>query len=108
MCALVLNRDGWQQIQVEGDLLGADPDARYKSLRRVLQPGEVLVMVTDGMLRQLTGRTRRRKLDVLGRALHKHRDTAVEHLVDVARKFCEPREANRTTGDRTVLVVKRS
>jgi serine phosphatase RsbU (regulator of sigma subunit) len=49
---LVRDAIAWELPMPDGVLLGADPDARYQEVTVELQPGDALVMFTDGLIEQ--------------------------------------------------------
>jgi sigma-B regulation protein RsbU (phosphoserine phosphatase) len=50
---LLLRRGTLQVLDVGGVVLGIDPEARYEAGELVLEPGDLLVLVTDGMTEAL-------------------------------------------------------
>jgi sigma-B regulation protein RsbU (phosphoserine phosphatase) len=104
---LMLRSDGWQQIDLDGEPMGTDPEPAGTTSRLDFRRGDTLVMVTEGFLRQLAGSSRRTKLDSLGKALREHREASAERLVEIAIQFAARHESAGPGRDRTVLVVKR-
>ena len=47
---LVVRRDGVERLEVTGTVVGAFPTARYEEQKMVLDPGDILVAYTDGMV----------------------------------------------------------
>jgi sigma-B regulation protein RsbU (phosphoserine phosphatase) len=47
---LLLRRQGVERLEVTGTVVGAFPTARYEEQKVVLEPGDVLVAYTDGMV----------------------------------------------------------
>lgn len=104
---LVLRPDNWQPIDLDSEPLGGEPEPAGATSCLQVRPGETLLMLTDGFLRQLTGSTRRGRLDSLGAALRERRTASADELVEMAFEFAARHGSASSDQDRTVLVVRR-
>jgi serine phosphatase RsbU (regulator of sigma subunit) len=105
---LLLKADGWETIDLAGQPLGTDFEPECRTWRRTLRPGDVLVIVTDGLLRSAEGPTRREQLDALAKSLHRHRRATPDRIVDAAWGAVSNRSSDDSPGDRSVLVLQRT
>jgi len=102
---LWLRSDGWQSLGQHSVALGESPEADFDQFAHELQPGEVLVIVTNNDSDSLHGENRPLAETSLAEALQGHLDRSAEELVVVVRGILDA-DADRL--DRTVLVVKRA
>jgi serine phosphatase RsbU (regulator of sigma subunit) len=84
--------------------LGTQPDSQYVSGRARLGEGQILVALSEGVLRGL----RSSQKQAFWRVFKKHRDRHVDEIVEQARTFLEQLTGLGETEDRTILVVKRT
>jgi len=105
---LILRSDGFERISLGDELLGHDPEPACQAASHILSEGEVLVLVTDGFLRNGKRQTAATALDALGKALQKHRQEPAERIVNIARQYVEKQSTSTRAKDRTILVLQRS
>ena len=105
----VLVRDGKvEDLQVEGLPLGMFAAVQHEQLRLELQPGDVVVLSSDGIYESI-GRNREefgvRKLRAL---LIEHADHPAQEIADAVLRSAEHyvRETTHESDDRTVVVLK--
>ena len=104
---LRIRPDGWESLSRTSSQLGESPESDYEQCAWELQPGEVLVIFTEGV-RDAADRTG----SVLGEAgvaeaLLGRLDFSAEELAVFIRCRLEDASGAFTSRDRTVLVVKR-
>jgi serine phosphatase RsbU (regulator of sigma subunit) len=90
-------------LTVQLDLpLGSQPDAYYPSHRDRLERGEVLVVCSEGLTRDLNAGRRRN----LWRLIHRHQAEPVDDLLAKIQDFVR-RPEDDEHNDQTLLIVKR-
>jgi sigma-B regulation protein RsbU (phosphoserine phosphatase) len=96
-----------QRLSVEGVPLGLLPDRTYDALRLELEPGDALVISSDGIEESLDAQEqefgRQRVEDTLRRLAHLPAEELADGLVAAASRFSASDEAS---DDRTVVVLK--
>ena len=104
---VVVRPDGWGSLSHGSPPLGEGPDTNYEQCGFTLQPGEALVVFSDGV-REARDR-RGRPLGEAGVAepLVGQLILSADELADLARKNLESHAAS-LRDDRTILVVKRT
>jgi sigma-B regulation protein RsbU (phosphoserine phosphatase) len=104
---LVLRAGGWQSLSQKSAQLGEGPESVYEQFGYELQPGEVMVLCTDGV-RDAT-RPNGRPLGESGVAemLGGRLDLTASELVTLVRQHLEASTAVSGLRDRSVLVIKR-
>ena len=104
---LRIRPDGWESLSRVSPQLGESPESDYEQNAWELQPGEVLVVFTEGV-RDAANQTGA----VLGEAgvaeaLLGRLDLSAEELAASVRSRLEDASGSSVSRDRTVLVVKR-
>jgi serine phosphatase RsbU (regulator of sigma subunit) len=84
--------------------LGSQPDCDYPAGRQQMQPGDVLVAISEGV-HQALGSSH---LRVFYRLIQSNRHEHVDELVERARGFLQRHAAGSDGEDRSVLLVKRT
>jgi len=104
---LLLGGDGWKSAAQPCPPLGESPETEYRQRRCRLNPGEAMVVFTDGFrdARAPDG-------TLLGEAglaelLSDHLHQSAERLVQIARERLEGHTADTKLDDRTILVIRR-
>lgn len=96
-----------QRLAVEGVPLGLLPDRTYEALRVELQPGDAVVISSDGIEESVDAEDRefgrQRVEDTLQRLAHLPAEELADELVAAANRFSASDEAS---DDRTVVVLK--
>lgn len=105
--AILLSGAGWQSLTSGADLLGESPETRYEPLSRQLQPGEALILCTDGLLDATDAKGRVFGEVGLADALKGRLDLTAEELAAVAGAALEA-HALAKMPDHSILVVKRT
>jgi len=113
--AMVVNERGWHRLQTDNPPLGAGPESDYEAAGYELQPGEVLVLATEGL-----AQLRDEEGELLGpgglaNLLIPHLDLPADALLKLVRERLSPlesiaegdAEASRAS-DRTLLLVQRT
>jgi len=96
-------------LRSEGLLLGAIPRPRFETLKRKMQPGETLVLHTDGLELLLAGTTHdpAELQPAMRKWLAGLRDgTAFERFTSLRRRFSERQAANTERDDTTVVLLR--
>jgi hypothetical protein len=96
-----------QEIEGEGTIMGFLPDAGYSSQRVVLEPGDALLLYTDGVTEAVGEDEEMFGVDQLRRVLRKAGSLSARGILDAVfgavRKFANPRLRG---DDMTVVVIK--
>ena len=105
---VAVRQDGWELLSHASAALGKSPETEYPPFGYELQPGEALVVFSDGFrdARDLEGRP-------LGEAgvaepMVGRLGLSADQLVVLARQTLEAHAAAADRDDRTVLVIKRT
>ncbi len=107
MGALVFNRDGWERLTAPSMALGIAPGASYLPREMVLEVGDVLVAVSDGVHDALDSSGRPWTMAGIAAVLRDHLHLDANTLADIVRDRLEAHATATDAADRTVLVVKR-
>jgi serine phosphatase RsbU (regulator of sigma subunit) len=94
-------------IDVDGAIIGAFPDARFGQAEIRLEPGDTLVLVSDGVLETLDRGGRRSGLAGLISLLQTHREVSTAQLVEAIVAYAVNREGAKLRDDVTVFVLRR-
>jgi CheY-like chemotaxis protein len=94
-------------IEVDGAIIGAFPDARFGQAEIELEPGDTLVLVSDGALETPDLGGRRSGLAGLISLLEKHREVPPGELVEAIVANAVNREGAKLRDDVTVFVLRR-
>jgi phosphoserine phosphatase RsbU/P len=94
-------------IDVDGAIIGAFPDARFGQAEIRLEPGDTLVLVSDGVLETLDRGGRRSGLAGLISLLQTHREVSPAQLVQAIVAYAVNREGAKLRDDVTVFVLRR-
>jgi phosphoserine phosphatase RsbU/P len=94
-------------IDVDGAIIGAFPDARFGQAEIRLEPGDTLVLVSDGALETLDRGGRRSGLAGLISLLETHREGSPAQLVEAIVAYAVNREGAKLRDDVTVFVLRR-
>lgn len=113
---LITAMDNVFELKVCGPVLGPLPDAVYKRGNMTLQPGEILVLFTDGVTERHDPATGEETDDIiefgrdrLARAVIKHRDESAQEIADeVVRQVLEFGNRSPLDDDVTIMVIKRA
>jgi len=97
-----------EKLSVGGLLLGMFPEAAYESATLRLEPGEVLVLYSDGVTEAMNGENDEFGEERLEAFLTKHRDADPEVLVEsLIRAVHEFSKDGKPGDDVTVAVIRR-
>lgn len=104
----VVRADGWQSLSRASAPMGESPQADCEQFVYQLQPGEALVIFTDGFRDARDDRGR--PLDESGviEPLVGLTDLSADQLVTVARDHLHRHAVSPDSADRTILVIKRT
>ncbi len=105
--AILLAGDGWKRLGHNAPRLGESPETRFEPFGCRLQPGESLVLCTDGALELPDRRGRMLGEAGMADALRGKHDPAAEELLAAAEAALE-KHANAKLPDYSILVVKRT
>jgi serine phosphatase RsbU (regulator of sigma subunit) len=105
---VVLHRDGWESLSQPSPPLGEGPAADYHQQYYDLEPGESLVIFTDGVRDALDQQGRPLGESGLAEPLAKQVSLPAEQLVALARDRLEAHAVAPGRNDRTILVIKRT
>lgn len=105
---LLLHSGGWKSLTQPSPPLGGGPETQYTAREFTLEPGEALVVFTNGFSDALSADGRRLGEAGLAEAMNRRLDDPAQKLVDLARRRLNAHAALPEHDDRTVLVIKRS
>lgn len=105
--AVLLSSHGWQAIANPTLALGVNPDTRYALYERWISPGDVLIVVSNGVHDATDREGRPWGLAGVAQTLTDHLDWSARKLADLVRTRLETHARSSSPDDRTVLVVKR-
>ena len=103
---LLLRPEGWESLSTPSPPLGGSPEATYQQHHRRLQPGEALLIFTDGVRDALDSRGRPLGEAGLAEALRAKLHLSASELVSLARDRLQAHAEAPQRHDRTVLVLK--
>jgi serine phosphatase RsbU (regulator of sigma subunit) len=104
---LLLRADGWQSLSQTAPRLGESPEADCEPFGCQLQPGEVLVIVTEGVRDAADAQGCPLGEAGVAEALLGRLDRPAEELVAAVRSRLEEHGPAAQGRDRTVLVIRR-
>jgi sigma-B regulation protein RsbU (phosphoserine phosphatase) len=106
---LLLSTDGWTSFSQPSTPLGTSPESTYHQQEYELQPGESLVMFTNGFRDAVDEKGRPLGEEGLGDSLAGNcAGMSAEEIVDFARDRLEAHAIRPERSDRTVMVIKRT
>ena len=105
--AMLLSGGGWQSLTSCAPPLGESPATQYVPLGRQLQPGEAIVLCTEGALDVVSSAGQVLGESGLAASLMDRLDLAAEELAAIAAAIIE-NHASTTMPDYSILVVKRT
>jgi len=105
---VVVRQDGWQSLSHHAPPLGESPETEYEPFGYELQPGEALVIFTDGVRDAAGSRGRLLGESGLAQPLIGQVDLSADQLVAIARNTLADHAADENRDDRTIAVVKRT
>lgn len=105
--ALLITPSGWRQVTVPALLLGLDPDSRFDGGQTLLNPGDALVLVGEGLVDTLDHAGRPLVGSALAERLMACLALPAVGLVEEIRGYVESRAA-ASRSDHAVLVLKRT
>jgi len=106
--AVLLHEGRWESLPLATPPLGESPETEYRQHEHQLQPGETLVVFTDGFRDAQDERGRPLGQAGLADPLAKQSNRSAEDLVTLARDRLEAHAVAPERWDRTVLVLKRT
>lgn len=104
---LRITEDGWQSLTQPSPQVGTEPESSFAGREFHLQPGELVVIATDGVIDARNSADCRWGESTLVETLKPHRGKPAEKLIEIVRNelsaYCgiEPRD------DQTLLILKR-
>ncbi len=104
---LLLRTDGWQSLSQVAPRLGESPESDYQQCGCQLQPGEVLVIFTEGVRDAIDARGHPLGEAGVAEALLGRLSASAEELAAAVRSRCEGLAPAAQRRDRTVLIIKR-
>jgi phosphoserine phosphatase RsbU/P len=108
LSVLRLHSDGWQSLSQSSLSLGESPEADFQQYGHELQPGEVLVVLSDSIRDAVDSENRPFGEAGLAGALQGKLHLSAEELVAAAREALSAHAVTPDSHDRTILVVKRT
>lgn len=107
---LLLRRDGQVELLTEGGMiLGVSPQARFEERALMLQPGELVVMYTDGVTEVFDREGREFGREGLTRVVEDSRDKSCAEIADAVRNAVADHAATGSVfDDLTLVVLKRN
>jgi serine phosphatase RsbU (regulator of sigma subunit) len=104
---ILLRQDGWQSLSQVSPRLGESPESDYEQFGYQLQPGEALVIFTEGVRDAADDQGRPLSEAGVAEAVLGHGDRSAEELVSLVRGRLDHLGPSACRRDRTVLVIKR-
>ncbi|KPL00152.1 MAG: hypothetical protein AMJ90_08715 [candidate division Zixibacteria bacterium SM23_73_2] len=102
---LLILRDNIEKLDVGGTVIGAVPEVRFKRGFAYLNPGEILLLYTDGLVERKGTDEIESGIKLLFRVVHQNKDkTAKEILESVFATL----KGKRIIDDTTLVVIKRT
>ncbi|MBN2217618.1 MAG: serine/threonine-protein phosphatase [Pirellulales bacterium] len=105
---MVVRPGGWESLSQPSPALGVSPESQYQGQTYELQPGESLVVFSDGFREAIDRQGRPLGEAGLAEALVDHAGATAEQLVRIAQNRLATHAAAPEKMDRAVLVVKRT
>jgi len=105
---IVVRPGGWESLTQPSAALGISPETQYQPQHYDLQPGESLVIFSDGFREALDQQGRPLGEAGLAESLVPHANAPAEELVHLARTCLEKHAAHPEKMDRAILIVKRT
>jgi sigma-B regulation protein RsbU (phosphoserine phosphatase) len=104
---IILRADQFEILPAESAPLGTDPDSTFARHQQQLGPGDVLVVVSEGVLGSCLDASQPITEATLANALQPHRHATAEQLVERVRSLLTSHASQPPADDCTVLIVKR-
>ena len=108
LTAVVIRPGDWESLSQPSAALGTSPETQYEPQYYQLQPGESLVVFSDGFREALDRAGRPLGESALAEYLASHADAHADELVAMARQRLSAHAATPDKMDRAILVVKRT
>jgi serine phosphatase RsbU (regulator of sigma subunit) len=105
--ALLVRQNQAELLQLPQALLGADPDELYSSARRTLLPGDILILMSEGVLEARDGQGLRLGESYLARQIRKCSKLSARDLAARLRDLLVGSSDREAEHDRTLVVLKR-
>lgn len=107
LSALLLRPTGWESIGQGSRPLGESPETGYRQDDYQLQPGEALVLFSDGRSEVVEPSSQLRSDADVAEDLLDKLSLSAEELTAAVRSILESRDPDAHRRDRTIVVVKR-
>jgi phosphoserine phosphatase RsbU/P len=108
-CAVLLRNDGWQLLNQTSPRLGESPESDYEQFGYQLQPGEAILIFTEGVFDMVALKDHSRNMAPLLEPLLPHLHLSAEALATAVREHLVAHTGGSTNRrDRSVLVLKRT
>lgn len=106
---VLLEEDGgWKSLSQAGPALGEGPETSYEQFSHLLEPGQSLVIFSNGFTDARDEQGRPLGETGLAQAMTAQSQLSAQKLVDLARDRLEAHAVSPNRSDRTVLVIKRT
>jgi serine phosphatase RsbU (regulator of sigma subunit) len=105
---IVVRPRGWQSLSVVSPRLGESPESDFAQYGYELQPGEALVIFTEGVCDAIDAQGRPFGESGVAESLMGHLDLSADQLAALVRGRIDSFATAPGCRDRTVLVVKRT
>lgn len=103
---VLVRPDGWESLSQPAPPLGESPETVYREAECRLQPGEALVVFTDGFRDALDEKGKPLGEGGIAKSLEGRLDLSTKELVVLIRDRLEAHALRPKRDDRTVLVIK--
>ena len=105
--AILVRSTRYELLAETAQPLGAEPEIVSSCRSAKMRPGDVLLVVSEGVREARDDGGRRFDERTVARTLQERRDESAEQLVEVVRELIETHCLRGQSDDRTLLVVKR-
>lgn len=105
---VVVRQDGWESLSHPSPPLGAGPETDYEPFGYELQPGEAMVIFTNGFRDAADRQGRPLGEAGIAEPLVGRPDCSADRLASLVRETLESHAAKPDRDDRAVLVIKRT
>ena len=105
---VLVGPDGWKSLRTDAVRLGESPESEYEASHCRIQPGQALVVFTDGLRDAVDAQGRPLGTSGVAEAVMNHLDLPARDLATLVRDRHATHAVDPGRDDRTLLVIKRT